>query len=179
MQLRPQRVLVALAAIFAAIVIVRSVTPAAPPSPPPPPPEELAALAGTITLPPELSFLQTPRQVPTPNPLGTWRPVFQQSGLENAQTSTFELTGSLVRVRYSLTGEVSVLAVYVLPDAPTPPAFGFPDVITAGAGGGENFLPRAAGTYYLSVQSVGGTWTIEIEEEVVPSEEPAASIGEG
>jgi hypothetical protein len=174
MPLTRQRVLVALAVAFAAIVIVRSLSPAPGASPPPSPSsQELADIAGTITLPPELAFLQTPREVPTPNPLSSWQPVFQASGTENAQTSTFELSGNLARVRYSLTGEVSVLAVYVMPSTPAPAAFAFPDVITAGAGDGETLLSRPAGSYYLSIQAVGSGWTIRIEEESPPPiEEP-------
>lgn len=166
MAITPQRMLGVLALLVVGLVIVKSLSPTSPTDSAPPSSDALSQISATVVLPPELSFLQTPREVPTPNPEATWFEVLQISGTENARSPSFNLSGSLVRLRYTLEGDITVLAVYVVPETPGDERVGgFPDVISAGPSGGEALIVRPAGSYYLNVQSVSGTWTVAVEEE--------------
>jgi hypothetical protein len=117
---------------------------------------------------PEFLLTQEPVQIPTPMPDATWAERTRLTGNGVARSEPFELTGGLVRLRYNLDEDVTLLALSLVRDSPDALG-GFPDVMATRAGETERFVSRPPGTYRLVAQSVGGEWTAFVEEEMPPS----------
>jgi hypothetical protein len=114
----------------------------------------------------------TPRPIPTPNPEAMWAERLRLSGSEVVRSEPFELNGGLVRLRYTLDGNVTLLAITVLADSAAPAA-GLPDVMASPGHETERLLVRAPGAYRLTIQPITlvgeGTWTVVVEEEETPA----------
>lgn len=132
-------------------------------------PTPLVAPVGTFQLP-DFLLNQTARFIPTPNPEATWAERLRVAGTDNVRSDPFELEGGLIRMRYTLDGNVTLLALSLLADTPEPFA-GLPEVIATRVGEAERIIARPAGRYRLAAQSIGGQWSVVIEEEL-PVEPP-------
>ena len=135
-------------------------------------PTPAIAPVGTFQLP-DFLLNQTARVIPTPNPDAEWAERLRLSGTDNVRSEPFELEGGLVRMRYTLDGNVTLLALSLIADGPQPQA-GLPEVIATRVGEAERIIARPAGPYRLAAQSIGGQWSVVIEEEQ-PVETPAAA----
>jgi hypothetical protein len=159
---------VALAAIAVLLFKSFTVSPsAAPVAPTPSPANSLANLpAGAIAIPTQLAPAFTN---PTPDPNATWAPVFQASGDDNQKTPTFRVSSGTVKLSYrlDLTGEnkAGLLVVYMLPEGQPSDQAGLPDVFSLAGVDDSKILSRPAGNYMLSVQALGGTWKVDVEEQ--------------
>ncbi len=164
-----QRGLIVLVLLVAVVLVVRSFNMPLPdiaPSnsseiggaaPPPLSPEDLG-------LPPEIVGLSPQSQERQPDPNANWVPVGEFTGTETAQTTTFQLNGNLARVRYQVESDLPFLALFFVPATQTQ-AGAFPDVVAANQTEGEVMVSKPAGSYYLTVQSLGGTWSVAVDEE--------------
>jgi hypothetical protein len=113
-------------------------------------------------------LFQEPVPIPSPRPDATWTERTRLTGTGVSRSDPFELTGGLVRLRYVLNEEVTILALSLVRDCPQNPGV-FPDVMAAQAGETERLVTRPPGTYCLLAQSAGGEWTAFVEEEVPSS----------
>ena len=93
-----------------------------------------------------------------------WTIVSQLSGTGDKKGPVFTLTGAEARVRYSVKGEMAMLAVYVL-EAGTDlmQTGGMPEVMETAAGSGESSIHGKRGEYYLNVSGMGN-WQVWLEE---------------
>lgn len=98
------------------------------------------------------------------SPDATWVEVTSLAGEGNLRSGAFNLSGAPVRLRTVLDGDIAILALFLVPTG-TQQIAGFPDVITTRPGEEETLLAKPAGTYYLDVQSVVGSWSVIVEEE--------------
>lgn len=167
-----QRILILAILAVGALLVTRSL---AGPAPPPPAPQSLpeaqvlptAVDVAQLGLPSEVAALFSPREVPQPNPNATWAPIAEFSGEEAGRTPTFELSGSLARVRYKVEGDLPFLVIFFVPDGQEQVS-GFPDVLSTNESEGEATVAKPPGRYHLSVQTIGATWTVAVEEERAP-----------
>jgi hypothetical protein len=166
-----QRIIIVAVFVVAVLLVIRSF--AAPPPPPAPPPVSNDPGMALPTIDP--SRLQLPSEIASlfpaggtapANPDATWIPVGEFNGQETGRTPTFELSGNLTRVRYKVEGEMPVLFVFFVPAGQSQPS-AFPDVISTSQSEGEATLAKPAGSYYLAVQTIGGSWMVAVDEEQV------------
>ncbi len=166
-----QRGLIIVVLLIAVVLVVRSFNaPLTESSPAPSPDSGVGAPppmdGGSAALLQDLAALipQAPDREPDPN--ATWVPVGEFNGSEAGQTTTFELKGSLARVRYQVESELPFLAVFFVPAAQGQASI-FPDILATGETEGEVTVSKPAGSYYLTVQTISGTWSVAVEEEQV------------
>ncbi len=166
-----QRFLVVAVLLVAVVLVVRTFTAPLPPSTTPNPPELAPNQpppidVSELRLPQELAGLFPQGEQRTANPDASWVPVGEFNGSEAGQTPAFQLSGNLARVRYQIEGELPFFALFFVPTAQQT-ASAFPDVITTNQTEGEVTLAKPAGSYYLTVQTIGGNWMVAIDEEQV------------
>lgn len=106
---------------------------------------------------------------PAEQPAATWTTVATLSGNADSASSTFELTGSEARMKYTFkgSGDTVLGGIYLLNEGTDlMKDGGIPEVMIQEAGPGTTALHKSAGPYYLDVNSVGFTgWTVTIEEK--------------
>jgi hypothetical protein len=165
-----QRVLIVAVLLVSVILVIRSFTAPvpepAPPSPPlavPPPP---AIDPAQLRIPPEIAALFPPGEAAPTNPDATWISVGEFNGQEAGRTPTFELSGNTTRIRYTVDGDLPFFALFFVPANQTQ-ASAFPDVISTNQKEGEATIAKPAGSYYLTVQTIQGGWSVAVDEEQV------------
>jgi hypothetical protein len=100
-----------------------------------------------------------------PGPANGWTRVSSLSGSGEQMGPVFELTGAEARLRYSLQGSGSNLAIWIVPEGRTPGDEGVVHEVAAdGSTQQEVLIQKAPGHYYLFVKSTSGTWSAEIVE---------------
>jgi hypothetical protein len=166
-----QRIIIVAVLVVAVLLVIRTFTPSMPAPAPQTPPGESAGGTSAVDvsqlrLPPEIASLFPSGEAAPANPDATWVAVGEFKGEDTGRTPTFELNGNLTRVRYKIEGEMPVLFVFFVPAAQTQ-ASAFPDVISASQTEGEATLTKPAGSYYLTVQAIGGSWSVAVDEEQV------------
>jgi hypothetical protein len=166
-----QRVLIVAVLLVAVLLVVRSFTPSLPaPAPVAPPDDPVGSVppvdVTNLRLPDEIASLFPSGEAVPANPDANWVPVGEFNGRETGQTPTFELSGNLTRVRYKVDGDIPLLFVFFVPATNSRPS-AFPDVISTSQGEGEATIAKPAGSYYLSVQAINGSWMVAVDEEQV------------
>lgn len=93
--------------------------------------------------------------------------VVKLSGNSNKSSDTFSLTGGKVTLTYDFKGASSIVgAIYVLKEGvDLQKDGGIPEVMVSQAGSDSTILRKAAGDYYLQVNSANADYTVTIEEE--------------
>jgi hypothetical protein len=164
-----QRALLALGALIVAGLIIKGLLPDQPPSSAPP--------VATTAVPIDLTALGLTNlgplaggPAPTARPGANWAEVARLTGSSTepdlVRSDPFELSGGTVRLRYTIEGgDVTMLAVFVIADTGPTSAGGIPDILSVSQTSGERLISRGPGRYYVNVQTVGGDWTVEIDEE--------------
>jgi len=165
-------ILLGVGAFVIVVLVVKSFSsqPSGPQQAEPPRPP---VAAQSVVVPPGIGDLLagSPTLGPTPGPEANWVEVARLSGSEESAGSTsFELSGGTVRLRYSKsTDDPTILTAALLADAPgREPGIALPEMLLQKSG--ELMLSRPAGRYYLNVQNAalgasGATWEITVEEE--------------
>jgi hypothetical protein len=164
-----QRFLIVAVLLVAVVLTIRTVASPPPQSATPNPPEGAAGDATPIDvtdlrLPQEIAGLFNQGEQRAPDPNASWVPVGEFNGSEAGQTPPFELNGNLTRVRYQIDSELPFLTVFFV-SATQQTASPFPDVIATNQTEGEVTVSKPAGSYYLTVQTIGGTWNVAVDEE--------------
>jgi hypothetical protein len=166
-----QRILILAVLVVSVLLVIRSFTAPLPEAAPLSPPGDASAAPPTIDpshlrLPAEIAALLPSGGAQPSDPDATWVAVAEFNGQDTGRTPTFELSGNLARVRYKVDAEMPVLFVFFVPADHSQPS-AFPDVISASQTEGEATISKPAGSYYLAVQTIGGSWTVAVEEEQV------------
>jgi hypothetical protein len=96
-----------------------------------------------------------------------WTEVFTVKGSGLKKTASFTLSGAKARVKYKYTtGDMGIFSFYVVPEGEDiMKTGGIPDVMIQQSETSETYITKDAGTYYLNINSSGGSWTITVEEE--------------
>jgi hypothetical protein len=96
-----------------------------------------------------------------------WTEVFTVKGSGLKKTASFTLSGAKARVKYKYsTGDMGIFSFYVVPEGEDiMKTGGIPDVMIQQSEASETYITKDAGTYYLNINSSGGSWTITVEEE--------------
>lgn len=96
-----------------------------------------------------------------------WTAVFKVKGSGLKKTASFTLSGAKARVKYKYsTGIMGIFSFYVVPEGEDiMKTGGIPDVIIQQSEASETYITKEAGTYYLNINSSGGSWTITVEEQ--------------
>lgn len=99
----------------------------------------------------------------------TWTTVATLKGKADSASSTFELSGSEARMKYTFTGSGDMVlgSIYLLTEGTDlMKDGGIPEVMIQEAGPGTTALHKSVGSYYLDINSAGFTgWTVTIEEK--------------
>lgn len=94
-----------------------------------------------------------------------WTEITSLSGNGNKKGQLFTLTGNQARIKYSLSGDMCMLAVYVVDEgSDIMENGGFPEVTQDEAGSGETILHGKRGNFYLNVMGANGDWKVVVEE---------------
>jgi hypothetical protein len=167
-----QRILVSVVLVIAVLLVVRSLT-ASPeqsyqfqsiPGPAIVAPPQIDS--SQLRLPLDLAIPVAPGEAVPSTPDATWASVAEFSGQEAGRTPTFELSGSPARVRYKIDGDMQFLAVFFVPEGQNQ-ASAFPDLISTNQSEGEATIAKPAGSYYLTVQTINGGWSVAVDEEQI------------
>lgn len=106
---------------------------------------------------------------PAAEAAATWATVATLKGNADSASSTFELSGSEARMKYTFTGSGDMVlgSIYLLTEGTDlMKDGGIPEVMIQEAGPGTTALHKSAGSYYLDVNSAGfKNWTVTIEEK--------------
>ena len=96
----------------------------------------------------------------------TWTQVFSLKGSGSKKSAVFQLTGAPARAKYKFTaGDFGLFSYYIVPEGQdVMRTGGIPEVMTQQSEESESSIHKPAGSYYLNMNSSGGTWTIVIEE---------------
>jgi hypothetical protein len=95
----------------------------------------------------------------------TWQKVAELSGDTSKRSTPFTLSGGQARLKYTVNGNSSLVAFYVMEQGKDlQKDGGFPEVTVTKTATDETQLTKAAGTYFLDVTAANASWTVTIEE---------------